>query len=208
MELDKDLLARQEARRLAKLAEKAQVQLADMTQAQLDKIVEFLTSVRQHYAHECSVLTAMMLCKFMCQIRDARRGRRAIAGIVILACLTICLDTISTFALQFVRYAADLQQYVYIDTLMGLAVTFANSVIWTILVGSLVKSVGISPWLWAVAGVRWYNMILSAVSAFEMHHGLSAFYAVSGGILGLAALLLMLILLHRHHYPHEHEEFV
>lgn len=40
MELDKDLQARQEARRLAKLAEKAQVQLADMSQEQLDKIVE------------------------------------------------------------------------------------------------------------------------------------------------------------------------
>ena len=40
MELDKDLQARQEARRLAKLAEQAQVQLARMTQAQLDNIVE------------------------------------------------------------------------------------------------------------------------------------------------------------------------
>ena len=40
MELDKDLQARQEARHLAKLAEAAQVQLADMDQTRLDAIVE------------------------------------------------------------------------------------------------------------------------------------------------------------------------
>ena len=40
MELDKDLQARQEARQLAKAAEKAQAQLAQMSQAQLDAIVE------------------------------------------------------------------------------------------------------------------------------------------------------------------------
>ena len=40
MELDKDLLARQEARLLADRAEKAQAVLADFSQAQLDTIVE------------------------------------------------------------------------------------------------------------------------------------------------------------------------
>ena len=40
MELDKDLQARQEARELARQAAKAQAQLANMEQAQLDKIVE------------------------------------------------------------------------------------------------------------------------------------------------------------------------
>ena len=40
MELDKDLQARQEARRLARQAEKAQAQLAKMSQEQLDRIVE------------------------------------------------------------------------------------------------------------------------------------------------------------------------
>ena len=40
MELDKDLQARQEARRLARQAEKAQIQLARMSQEQLDRIVE------------------------------------------------------------------------------------------------------------------------------------------------------------------------
>ena len=40
MELDKDLQARQEARRLAALAEGAQTELAKMRQQQLDKIVE------------------------------------------------------------------------------------------------------------------------------------------------------------------------
>ena len=40
MELDKDLQARQEARRLAALAEGAQTELAKMSQQQLDKIVE------------------------------------------------------------------------------------------------------------------------------------------------------------------------
>ena len=40
MELDKDLQARQEARRLAALAERAQAELAKMSQQQLDRIVE------------------------------------------------------------------------------------------------------------------------------------------------------------------------
>ena len=40
MELDKDLQARQEARLLAKQAKAAQRQLAQMSQSQLDKIVE------------------------------------------------------------------------------------------------------------------------------------------------------------------------
>ena len=40
MELDKDLLARQEARAMAKQAERAQCQLARMDQGQIDKIVE------------------------------------------------------------------------------------------------------------------------------------------------------------------------
>ena len=44
MELDKDLLARQEARRLARAAEQAQKQLTRMSQAQLDQIVEAIAS--------------------------------------------------------------------------------------------------------------------------------------------------------------------
>ena len=40
MELDKDLAARQEARKVAKAARKAQHILADMSQQQLDTIVE------------------------------------------------------------------------------------------------------------------------------------------------------------------------
>ena len=39
MELDKDLLARQEARAMAKQAERAQCQLARMDQGQIDKIL-------------------------------------------------------------------------------------------------------------------------------------------------------------------------
>ncbi len=44
MELDKDLQARQEARRLAKLAETAQKELAHMSQQQLDQIVEAIAA--------------------------------------------------------------------------------------------------------------------------------------------------------------------
>ena len=53
MEFDKDLLARQEARELAKAAKKAQQQLARMTQAQLDKIVE---AVAKAFAAEAPML--------------------------------------------------------------------------------------------------------------------------------------------------------
>ena len=44
MELDKDLQARQEARRLARAAEQAQKQLMCMSQSQLDRIVESIAS--------------------------------------------------------------------------------------------------------------------------------------------------------------------
>ena len=56
MEFDKDLTARQEARVLAKAAEKAQHVLADMTQEQLDAIVE---AVAKAFAKEASVLADM-----------------------------------------------------------------------------------------------------------------------------------------------------
>ena len=56
MELDKDLQARQEARRLAKLAEKAQSELARMSQQQLDKIVEAIASAFAAAAPELAAL--------------------------------------------------------------------------------------------------------------------------------------------------------
>ena len=52
MELDKDLQARQEARCLAKQAEKAQKQLSTMTQAQLDTIVEAIARDFSAHAQE------------------------------------------------------------------------------------------------------------------------------------------------------------
>ena len=56
MEFDKDLLARQEARELAKAAKKAQQHLARMSQAQLDKIVE---AVAKAFAAEAPMLAQM-----------------------------------------------------------------------------------------------------------------------------------------------------
>ena len=56
MELDKDLAARQEARSLAKLAEAAQKKLADMTQEQLDAIVE---AVAKAFSKEAEALAEM-----------------------------------------------------------------------------------------------------------------------------------------------------
>ncbi|MBQ3194315.1 MAG: acetaldehyde dehydrogenase (acetylating) [Oscillospiraceae bacterium] len=53
MELDKDLSARQEARALARAAKQAQHRLADMTQAQLDAIVE---AVAKAFAAESVML--------------------------------------------------------------------------------------------------------------------------------------------------------
>ena len=52
MELDKDLQARQEARCLAKQAERAQKQLSTMTQAQLDTIVEAIARDFSAHAQE------------------------------------------------------------------------------------------------------------------------------------------------------------
>ena len=56
MELDKDLLARQEARTLAKAARDAQKKLAEMSQEQLDRIVEGVASA---FAKEASSLARM-----------------------------------------------------------------------------------------------------------------------------------------------------
>ena len=56
MELDKDLQARQEARRLAKLAEQAQTELARMSQQQLDKIVETVAAAFSAAASELATL--------------------------------------------------------------------------------------------------------------------------------------------------------
>ena len=56
MELDKDLMARQEARELAKAAETAQKQLARFSQAQLDTVVE---AVAKAFAAEAVELASM-----------------------------------------------------------------------------------------------------------------------------------------------------
>ena len=56
MEFDKDLTARQEARALAKLAEAAQRKLAELSQAQLDAIVE---AVAKAFAKEAPALAEM-----------------------------------------------------------------------------------------------------------------------------------------------------
>ncbi len=56
MELDKDLQARQEARCLAKQAEKAQKQLAQMSQQQLDAITEAVAAAFQKSAVELAEL--------------------------------------------------------------------------------------------------------------------------------------------------------
>ena len=56
MELDKDLQARQEARRLAKQAESAQKQLATMSQCQLDRIVSAVAEAFSRSAVELAEL--------------------------------------------------------------------------------------------------------------------------------------------------------
>ena len=52
MELDKDLLARQEARDLAKQAEKAHLQLRTFSQEKLDAIVEHMAKAFEKAAPE------------------------------------------------------------------------------------------------------------------------------------------------------------
>ena len=56
MEFDKDLMARQEARKLARAAQKAQHILADMSQEQLDAIVE---SIAKAFSREAAMLADM-----------------------------------------------------------------------------------------------------------------------------------------------------
>ena len=56
MELDKDLQARQQARNLAKLAEDAQKQLAQMPQSALDAIVQAISKAFSSAAAELAEL--------------------------------------------------------------------------------------------------------------------------------------------------------
>ena len=58
MELDKDLAARQEARELCRRAEQAQRKLAQMSQAQLDAIVEAVAKAFSAAAVELAELAA------------------------------------------------------------------------------------------------------------------------------------------------------
>ena len=58
MELDKDLMARQEARTLAKAADKAHGQLCGFTQEKLDAIVE---AVAKAFSQEAPMLAQMAL---------------------------------------------------------------------------------------------------------------------------------------------------
>jgi hypothetical protein len=68
MELDKDLQARQQARHLSRQAESAQKALAQMSQAQLDAIVQAVTDA---FEVELSQATADVL-EFLQQLRDAQ----------------------------------------------------------------------------------------------------------------------------------------
>lgn len=176
----------------------------------LGEILAVLTTLRGHFAHECSVLTAMVLCKFMCQIRNCRVGRRAIGGIVILTSVSLLIEYVQTFVLYFLSSKSYelVVSYVSISNVISLVITLINSVLWTVLIYDLVTSAKLHPLLWAVAGVRWLTTILGAASSLLGHQGLALFYGISGGLLGFASLLLLLVLLHRHEFPHEHEEYV
>lgn len=177
----------------------------------LGEIVAELTTLRKHFAHESSVLTAMMLCKFMCQIRDCKVGRRAIAGILLLTAVSFFWGYVTTFSiyvLQSGHMENALQDYVYMTNVVGVAETVVNAILWTVLISDLVKTAGLTPCLWIVAGARWVITLCGAVSSLVGHHGFSIFYSIAGGLLGLASLVLLLVFLHRHQYPHEHEEFV
>ncbi len=176
----------------------------------IGEVMAELASIRGHFAHESSVLTAMVLCKFMCQIKDCRLGRKAITGIVIITSASLLIDYVQTFVLNFLAskgYEVVIT-YANVSNGMSLVITLINSVLWTILIYDLVATMKLPPLLWAVAGVRWFTTILGAAVSLFGHQGLTLFYGISGGILGFASLLLLLILLHRHEFPHEHEEYV
>ncbi|MBE6558247.1 MAG: hypothetical protein E7661_04465 [Ruminococcaceae bacterium] len=180
----------------------------------LGEIIAEITNIRNHFAHESSVLTAMVLCKFMCQIRNCKVARKAIGGIILLTSASLLLSYVNTFALiilQRIGLGATekaLQIFVSWSGVISILEATINAVLWTVLICDLVKTEKLSPLLWIVAGVRWFLTIFNAFSSFTGHQGATTFYATAGGILGLSSLILLLVLLHRHQYHHEHEEFV
>ena len=176
----------------------------------LEEVLEELIHFRHHFAHESSVLTAMVLCKFMCQIRDCRIGRKAIGGIVMLTSFSFAISYITTFSMYFLGYASadTIAQFTMITSAISVADSWINAVLWTILIRDMTKTAHITSRLWIVVGVRWFLTVFGTVSTLTGHPGLTLFYGISGGILGIASLVLLLVLLHHHQYNHEHEEYV
>ena len=180
----------------------------------LGEIIAEITTLRNHFAHESSVLTAMVLCKFMCQIRNCKTGRKAIGGIILLTGLSLLLSYVNTFVLIILQRGGlggtegILASFVYATSIISILDATVNAILWTILTYDLVKTGKLTSSLWLVAGTRWFLTIFGALSSLMGHGGLSVIYGISGGILGLGSLFLLLILLHRHQYPHEHEEYV
>lgn len=176
----------------------------------LGEIIAEITTIRNHFAHESSVLTAMMLCKFMCQVRECKVGRRAIGGIMLLTSISLLLSYVNTFVLSMLQRGGidAITSFVSATGVISILDTVVNAVLWTVLIYDLVKTTKLTPYLWIVAGVRWSITLCGAISSLIGYVGFSMVYSILGGILGFASLLLLLILLHRHQYPHEHEEYV
>ena len=77
MELDKDLKARQEARRLAAAAEQAQKVLASMSQQQLDQICQ---GVAKAFCAAAAELAAMAVRETGCGKVEAKSTKNEIAS--------------------------------------------------------------------------------------------------------------------------------
>lgn len=176
----------------------------------LGEVLASVSNIKNFIDQEISVLTAMILCKFMCQIRECRTARKIIAALLILTSFSVFYHYAITFAISALQQASAYTLRLLIDINQWVTVleVILSTVLWSVLILDLTRTVRLSPLLWVVSGIQWFNASLLTVSTIWGHLGLAMFQTVAGGLLELGALVLLLILLHRHQYPHEHEEYV
>lgn len=182
-------------------------QLIDQGYA-LGEVLASISQVRNAITHEVAVLTAMVLCKLMRQIKACGLARKAIAGLLILTSVSIVMEYISTFALALIDHTEleVIMTYVRINSLINLLLLLLHAVLWLIMVYDLVKVMRMSPALWAVPMAKGINFLLSCLVSIVSHQGLNIFTAIANSLLSFGALLLLLIVLFRHRYPQDAEK--
>ena len=176
----------------------------------LSEVITLLSEVHRHFAHESTVLLAMVLCKLGCQIRTCRTARRAITGIVLLTSISFGWEYVTTFILPHFD-TRGIEAYATFSEISGyisILSSVLSALLWTIMIRDLIRTEKLSRGLCSVAVMRWLPIPMAILSAVVDKTSVLLFYQIVGGLLSAVSLVVFLILLHSHAYTHEHEEYV